>query len=169
MLQRIQLLAWKYSAHTGNPMMRSIAGPLALLLMTPFLSAQQPVNPGASRVPSDAATFGNKKPSKKEKAPTTRTVSGQVTDETGQVLEGALVTLTDSKTKEKTSFFTKKDGRYQFEDLSFNNDYELQARYKDKSSEPRKLSQFDHTPRPVRILEINTESNPAAAANAKRQ
>ena len=69
-----------------------------------------------------------------------------MTDDTGQPLEGALVTLTDTKTKEKTTFFTKKDGRYHFEDLSFRIDYSVQARFKDKASEPRKLSQYDHSP-----------------------
>ena len=147
-------------------MLQSIGKPFFILTFAAVSAAQQPVDPNAGRAPSDAATFGNKKPSKKEKAPTTRTVTGTVTDETGQVLEGALVTLTDSKTKEKTTFFTKKDGRYQFEDLSFTNDYQVQARYKDKSSEPRKLSQLDRNPRPVRILEIDTESNPPSAVSA---
>ena len=112
--------------------------------------------------------LSNHKPPKKEKNPTTRTVTGQVTDETGQPLEVALVTLTDAKTKEKTTFFTKKDGRYHFEDLSFTIDYDVLARYKDKSSELRKLSQYDRTPRPVRILEIDTEakSNPPTPAVA---
>ena len=62
---------------------------------------------------------------KKGKAPTTRTVSGKVTDENGQPLEGALVTLTDTKTKAKLTFITKTEGRYNFEDLSFNIDYVL--------------------------------------------
>src|SRR6476620_8150156 len=56
---------------------------------------------------------------KKGKAPTSRTVSGQVVDDSGTPLENALVTLTDDKTKEKRTFFTKKNGRYDFEDLSF--------------------------------------------------
>ena len=101
---------------------------------------------------------------KKEKNPTSRVVSGQVVDDSGTPLENALVTLTNSKTNEKQTFFTKKDGRYQFEGLDFNKDYELQARYKNFSSEPRKVSQFDSTPRPVRILEINTGAKPAAAS-----
>ena len=105
--------------------------------------------------------LSNHKPAKKGKDPTTRAVSGQVTDDTGQPLQGALVTLTDTKTKEKTNFFTKKDGRYHFEDLSFNIDYGLAARYKDKSSETRKLSQYDHSPNPVRILSIVTDADTA--------
>ncbi len=133
------------------------------LAVLSFAQQQPPPDPNLSR-PADNASFGNQKSPKKEKTPTARIVTGQVTDETGQVLEGAMVTLTDTRTKQKTSFFTKKDGRYHFEELSFVIDYEVQARYKDKLSDIRKISQFDRTPRPVRILEINTETPPSAAA-----
>ena len=94
---------------------------------------------------------------KKEKAPTSRNVSGKVVDGSGQPLEGAMVTLVNTKSHEKTSFFTKKDGRYNFDDLSFNIDYELQAHYKNMTSEPRKLSQYDHMVNVVRILEVGDE------------
>lgn len=91
---------------------------------------------------------------KKQKAPTSRTLKGTVVDDSGAPLEGALVTLTNEKTNEKTNFFTKKDGRFLFEDLSFTIDYEVQAKFKDQISEVRKLSQYDHTPNIVRILAI---------------
>ena len=93
---------------------------------------------------------------KKDKAPTSRTVSGQVVDDTGTPLENALVTLTDSKTKEKRTFFTKKDGRYNFQDLSFTNDYQLQARWHALTSDERKLSQYDRAAKIVRILQVAT-------------
>ena len=148
-------------------MKRFLPVPFAVLALAVSSVAQQTIDQSAPHV-ADNASFGNQKAPKKEKAPTTRTVTGQVTDETGQVLDGALVTLTDSKTNERTTFFTKKDGRFKFEDLSFNNDYQVQARYKTWSSESRKLSQYDRTPRPVRILEVNTEMPVAtsSAANA---
>jgi Carboxypeptidase regulatory-like domain len=140
----------------------------AIMLAVFPCAGQQTIDPAANSHVKDNATFGNQKSPKKEKAPTSRTVTGQVTDGSGQVLEGALVTLTDKKTNEKTNFFTKKDGRYRFEELSFNNDYEVQARYKDKASPLRKLSQFDTTPNPVRILEIDLGSNPASASAADK-
>jgi Carboxypeptidase regulatory-like domain len=146
-------------------MKRLLAAPFAVFMLAGLCLGQQSVDP-AARVP-DNASFGNQKAPKHEKAPTTRTVSGQVTDQSGQVLEGAMVTLTDKKTNEKTSFFTKKDGRYKFENLSFHSDYEVQARYKDTSSEPRKLSQYDTAPRPVRILAINTGSGTATSSATK--
>ncbi|HEY3938460.1 MAG TPA: carboxypeptidase-like regulatory domain-containing protein [Bryobacteraceae bacterium] len=104
---------------------------------------------------------------KKGKAPTTRTATGQVVDDSGQPLEGALVTLTDTKTKEKTTFFTKKDGRYRFEDLSFSIDYQLQARWKTLLSDERKLSQYDHAAKIVRILEVTTPEGVPAAPKAQ--
>jgi hypothetical protein len=151
-------------------LMRRILPVLSVLGALGFAcSAQQTIDPALNSRPSDHATFGNKKPPKKDKAPTSRTVSGQVTDETGRPLEGAMVTLTDKASNERTTFFTKKDGRYQFEDLGFNKDYEVQARYKQAASDSRKLSQYDSTPRPVRILQVDTGTKPpeSAAENKK--
>jgi len=105
----------------------------------------------------------------KQKAPTARTVSGKVVDETGQPLEGALVTLTDAKTNEKTTVITKKDGRYHFDDVSFTNDYQLQARYKAMTSDERKLSQYDHSANVVRILTIGENGPDGKTADANKQ
>ena len=105
---------------------------------------------------------------KKEKNPTTRTVTGQVVDDSGQPLEGALVTLLDDKTKERHEYFTKKDGRYKFEDLRFSVDYQLKAKWKNLVSDERKLSQYDHTARIVRLLEVTTpEGTPPPPSEAK--
>jgi len=107
---------------------------------------------------------------KKQKDPTTRNVSGRVTDSFGQPLEGALVTLTDGKTNEKRTFITKKDGRYSFDDLSFTIDYQLQARFKNQNTDIRKLSQYDRNVNVVRILQIDSEDNSAKPAEeAKKQ
>jgi hypothetical protein len=103
---------------------------------------------------------------KKEKAPTSRTVSGTVTDDTGQPLEGALVTLLDVKSNERRTFFTKKDGRYIFEDLAFTSDYEVVAKWKKLVSETRKLSQYDHTAKVVRLLQVGTPEGYTAPANS---
>jgi hypothetical protein len=136
----------------------------SILALTGAANAQT----GATTVkdPDPNVFLDNHRPAiqKKEKAPTTRTVTGKVVDDTGQPLEGALVTLTDGKTHVKTTAITKKDGHYTFEDLSFSNDYEVQARYKDALSPVRKLSQYDHTANVVRILEIATDTAPTAEA-----
>lgn len=95
---------------------------------------------------------------KKGKNPTSKSLRGTVTDDTGKPVSGALVTLTDLKTKEKKTFITKNDGRYNFDGLSFTVDYELLAQFKDERSELRKLSQYDHTASIVRILQVEPVS-----------
>ncbi len=131
----------------------------AVLILAAFATAAAAQQTADSN-PADAPNvfLDNHRPliKKKEKAPTSRTVTGQVVDDSGTPLEGALVTLTNTKTHEKETFFTKKGGRYSFEDLSFTIDYEVQAKYKSLSSQARKLSQYDRTPRAVRILEIGS-------------
>jgi hypothetical protein len=110
---------------------------------------------------------------KKDKAPTSRTLSGIVTDDGGQPLEGALVSVTEPKTNEKRTFFTKKDGRYSFDDLSFTEDYQVQAKWKKLISEPRKISQYDRAAKVVRLLQVTTPDGysapPAAAAEVKKE
>lgn len=125
-----------------------------------------PSQTGSTEDANGYATLNNHRPliQKKEKAPTSRTLTGKVVDDTGQPLEGALVTLTDIKAHQKTTVITKKDGRYNFDDLSFTLDYEVQAKFKDGTSPARKLSQYDHTANVVRILEIASPPEPAAEA-----
>lgn len=129
------------------------------------LASAQSNGATAAKDPDPSVFLDNHRPliEKKQKAPTTRSITGKVVDDTGQPIEGALVTLTDAKTHVKTTAITKKDGHYSFEDLSFNNDYELQARYKETSSAVRKLSQYDHTANVVRILEIADSPPPVEA------
>jgi Carboxypeptidase regulatory-like domain len=135
----------------------------SIAIMSAAANAQTGAN--SAKDPDPNVFLDNHRPiiQKKEKAPTTRTVTGKVVDDTGQPLEGALVTLTDSKTHIKTTAITKQDGRYSFADLSFTNDYEVQARYKASLSPVRKLSQYDHAANVVRILEI-ADATPAAEA-----
>jgi hypothetical protein len=139
-------------------------------VMTGLLPAQQIADPNPAHAPS--AEIDNKRPliSKKEKAPTTRTVSGKVVDDvSGAPLKGAIVTLTDLSTKEKRESITKEDGRYSFDDLSFSIDYELRAKYKSAMTEPRRLSQYDHTVKSVRILTIaDADAAGKTTAEAKK-
>jgi hypothetical protein len=147
----------------------ALAIPIVAALAIPAAAQQTVANP------ADTPTvfLDNHRPltKKKEKNPTSRTVSGQVVDDSGNTLEGAVVTLTNTKTHEKETFFTKKGGHYTFEDLSFNIDYQVQAKYKNASSEARKLSQYDRTPRAVRILEIGSAPglNQTVSAEAKKE
>jgi hypothetical protein len=126
-------------------------------------NAQQKTDPDPEHKP-DVFLDNHRSPTqKKGKPPTTRTVSGHVVDDSGTPLEGALVNLTDVKTNEKRTFFTKKDGRYTFEDLSFTKDYHIQARWKTLTSDQRNLSQYDPSATPVRILQVVTPEGNAGA------
>jgi hypothetical protein len=133
-------------------------------------TAQQITDPNPAHVPD--ANIENHRPfiSKKEKAPTTRTVSGKVVDEiNGTPMKGAIVTLTDLSSHERRETVTKEDGRYNFDDLSFSIDYELRARYKNSLTDPRKLSQYDHTVKVVRILTVPDVSPSPAAVNVAKK
>jgi hypothetical protein len=108
----------------------------------------------AQRDPGSGTFIGGPK-YKKDKAPTSRSLKGTVTDDSGKPIEGALVTLTNESSNEKWTFITKKDGRYNFDDLSFTVDYDVAARHGDYRSDTKKLSQYDRTPNIVRILELH--------------
>lgn len=128
----------------------------------------QATNTGSTTKPPDVF-LDNHRPliKKKDRPATSRNVAGKVVDNTGQPLEGALVTLTNTKTSTKTTFITKGDGRYNFEELSLNVDYELQAKYKALTSELRKISQFDPNVATVRILQVDTASAAPSGEAAK--
>lgn len=131
---------------------------------------QQITDPNPAHVPD--AEIDNKRPfiKKKEKAPTSRTLMGKVVDEVnGTPLKGAIVTLTNDSTHEQREMITKEDGRYNFDDLSFSIDYELKARYKNAVTDVRKLSQYDHTVKVVRILTVPDTPSPAAPVSEAKK
>jgi hypothetical protein len=120
----------------------------------------------------EPATLDNKRPliQRKEKVPTSRIVSGKVVDEVnGTPLKGAIVTLTDLSSHGRREMITKDDGRYNFDDLSFSIDYELIARYKNSVTDVRKLSQYDHTVKAVRILTISDNSPSSSSVNEAKK
>jgi hypothetical protein len=138
------------------------------LLVSPFASGQIS-DPNPAQTPN---VFLGAPKDKKQKNPTSKTLRGTVTDDAGKPVSGALVTLTDLKTKEKKTFITKTDGRYIYDGLSFTVDYEVAAQFKDEHSALRKLSQYDHTPSIVRILEVEPVSvndTPKDKASAQAQ
>lgn len=79
----------------------------------------------------------------KNKEPTTRRVTGVVTAPDGSIVVGAVVQLTDNKTKNVRSFYTQGKGDYYFNGLSPDVEYELIATYKGASSKTKTLSIFD--------------------------
>jgi hypothetical protein len=79
----------------------------------------------------------------KQKAPTTKTVSGAVTDKAEHGISGATVTLKDLQTGKIVAIFADANGYYRFSDLDPHLDYEIQASFKGVSSETRQVSSFD--------------------------
>lgn len=105
--------------------------------------------------------LGGEKP--KKNAPiTSRSVKGIVLDRSGQPSDGALVVLSDLKSKETWTYVTKADGKYHFDELSLVVDYELTAKKGTDISAVKKLSQYDRAPTATRNFDL--EKPPAASA-----
>ena len=73
----------------------------------------------------------------------TRSVHGLVTDQDNLPLKGAAVQLKNVRSLQIRSFLTQDDGRYFFQGLSTEIDYELQAAYRTHRGSTKMLSKFD--------------------------
>ena len=80
---------------------------------------------------------------KKNKPPTTKTVTGQVQDPDEKTLGGAEVTLKDLQTGKTLAIYAEANGQYQFTGLDPHHDFEIQAKYKGVASETRQVTSFD--------------------------
>jgi hypothetical protein len=83
------------------------------------------------------------KKSKKEAA-TLRTLQGTVYDKDDQPVVGAVVQLKDVRTLQMRSYISKENGEYHFSSLKIDDDYEVEAKNKDLTSGPKKISIFDN-------------------------
>jgi hypothetical protein len=79
----------------------------------------------------------------KEKAPTTKTVSGVVMDKAEKAIGSAEVRLKDLQTGKTMAIYAGADGQYRFSDLDPRHDYEIQASFKGMASETRQVSSID--------------------------
>jgi hypothetical protein len=91
----------------------------------------------------------------KKKDSATRSVSGVVTMPDEKLVVGAVVQLTDTKTKQVRSFYTQEHGDYYFHGLSPDIDYELTASYQGATSGTKTLSVFDNRKDAVINLKLN--------------
>src|SRR5580692_1572501 len=80
---------------------------------------------------------------KKGEEPQETSVSGVVTDASGNPVPGAVVQLKNTKTLQVRSFIAKEMGEYYFQGLATDVDYEIKADFNGKSSATRQLSSFD--------------------------
>jgi hypothetical protein len=122
---------------------------VALALATLFLSyARAQVN-----IPLTGATPSE--PNSKKTKPTSKMLSGTVTDKGDKPVAGAVVYLKNMKTLAVKSFFAQKDGTYRFPQLSLNTDYEIYAEKDGKKSATKSVSQFDDRFNPTINLTID--------------
>jgi hypothetical protein len=81
-----------------------------------------------------------------------RQVQGIVKDEHDNPVANALVNLKNVKKNQTETFITKSDGKYSFDELSREEDYELSASFAGKTTPVKKLSHYDPQTNSSRIL-----------------
>jgi len=94
-------------------------------------------------------------PTPKKTRPTSKTLTGTVTDKSDQPIAGARVYLKNSRTLVVKSFFSEENGSYRFPQLALNTDYEVWAEKDGKKSDNKSVSQFDDRFSPVVNLRID--------------
>ena len=83
-----------------------------------------------------------------------RSLQGQVINDADAAVPGAIVYLKNTKTLAVKTFFADKDGRYRFNALSPNIDYEVYAEHDGKKSDTKTLSSFDSRKQATSNLKI---------------
>lgn len=98
----------------------------------------------------------------------TKTISGDVLDQSNHNVAGASVFLTDLETHHTDAIYSGADGTYNFSGLNPNDDYQVQAKYQGLASDVRSTSSFDTRPRVVLNLTLGpSESQKQAGAQAQ--
>jgi carboxypeptidase family protein len=95
----------------------------------------------------------------KEKEPQTpgRLLTGRVVDRQENVLPNAVVYVTDTRSRAVKTYIVGADGTYRFPALSSTVDYEVYAQFNGKSSDTKRISQFDDRKVLSVILKIDTK------------
>jgi len=109
-----------------------------LLLLAGIASAQQ--NAGPEDKPN--VYLQNDRP-KNQKESNTRTILGTVKDSSDNAISEAIVQLKDLKTSKVIDFVTKDDGKFAFNDLPMDINYELGAKRGDLTAPVKKVSIYD--------------------------
>ena len=100
-----------------------------------------------------AFAFGQSRKEKAEEA-AKRSVAGVVTKDADAPVESAIVQLKDMKSLQVRSFVTNADGKFHFNGLSINNDYEVKAEFQGAVSKTRTLSVFDQRKKAIMDLKL---------------
>jgi hypothetical protein len=78
-----------------------------------------------------------------DKTPQAKVLVGKVLDAGDNPLAGAVVYLTNSRTRAVKTYIAGKDGDFRFPGLTENTDYEVYAQFQGNKSESKNVSQFD--------------------------
>ncbi len=99
----------------------------------------------------------------------TRVVKGQVLDENGKPVAGAVVRLKDKTTKKEVSVTTDKNGRYQFNSVKLRSDYRIHAEKAERRSRSRSISQMDTRTEIFMHLRLQPPKEPAEKKPSKEE
>jgi hypothetical protein len=127
-----------------------------------FLSAQSMAQKDPTNRPAPMYSKAEKKRMAKF-----RMVHGIVKDERENPVKGALVNLKNLKTNQTLTDITQTDGKYSFDELSREQDYELSATLSGKTTPVKKLSHYDPQSSIMRILSF-AEPDEATSAKAAK-
>jgi hypothetical protein len=96
-------------------------------------------------------------PAYKDKGEPGRLLTGKVADRQDSPLDGAVVYLSDTRTRAVKTYIVGNDGTYRFPALSPSVDYEVYAQYKGRKSDTKTVSQFDNRQQVNINLKIDTK------------
>jgi len=85
-----------------------------------------------------------------------RLLTGRVLDKQDNPVANAVVYVTDTRTRAVKTYIVGADGNYRFPALAANVDYEIYAQLNGKSSDTKKMSQFDDRKQVKIDLRIDT-------------
>lgn len=99
----------------------------------------------------------------------TRVIKGQVLDENGKPVAGAVVRLKDKTTKKEVSVTTNQNGRYRFNGVKLKSDYRIQAEKAGRRSRSRGISQMDTRTEIFMHLRLQPPKEPAEKKPGKEE
>jgi len=97
-------------------------------------------------------------PAKDKEASTPgRLLSGRVIDKEDNPVVNAIVYVTDTRSRAVKTYIVGPDGNYRFPALSASVDYEVYAQFNRKTSDTKRISQFDDRKTLNVVLRIDTK------------
>ena len=89
------------------------------------------------------ATAAAAPPYYKDAQPQSKVLTGKVLDGADNPLAGAVVYLTNTRTRAVKTYIAGREGDYRFPGLTENTDYEVYAQFQGHKSDTKSVSQFD--------------------------